>query len=147
MGFKYVSSKETRNGPIEYRKAMKSINTPVWYVIVTSWLVQSMASSFSTVDHIPAVIGERRDKKREQDTANDVKLQGIVSHQCTTKKRLLLGAKHTGAWLSVRGNTVTGTVIAATEFRDFYVLVIMLTPLISKTSATVACKTFWRIAI
>ena len=47
---------------------------------------------------------------------------------------------YAGAWLSIRGTTVTGTVLVATEFSDFYVIVKMLTPLISKTSGTVACR-------
>ena len=32
------------------------------------------------------------------------------------EKRLLLCAKHTSTWMSVRGTTVTGTVLAATEY-------------------------------
>ena len=48
-----------------------------------------------------------------------MKLQGIVSDQITFQKRILQTAKHTGAWLSMWGNAVTGTVLAATDFRDF----------------------------
>ena len=67
--------------------------------------------------------------KKDRDSANDVKLQGIVSGQGTFKKRLLLRAKLTESWMSVRDTTVTGTVLAATEFRYFYVLNTTLTPL------------------
>ena len=59
---------------------------------------------------------------------NDKKLHGIVSDQGAFEKRHLLRAKHMGAWLIIQGLTVTGTVLAATEFRDFYVLVTTLTP-------------------
>ena len=58
-------------------------------------------------------IGERRDKKKEWDTTNDTKLNGIVSYQVAFEKLLLLHDKHSGAWLVVRGITDTGAVLAA----------------------------------
>ena len=50
---------------------------------------------------------------------NDAKPWGVVSNQGSFKKRILLRAKHTGAWMSVRGTMVTDTVLTATEFRNF----------------------------
>ena len=91
------------------------------------WFSQGQVG-FSTADRIQAVKRGRRDGKKERDAVNDTKLYGIVSDQGTFEKRLFLHAKHTGAWMSIRVATVTGTVISATEFCDFYVLVTMLTP-------------------
>ena len=48
--------------------------------------------------------------------SDDTKLQEIVRDQGASEKRLFLRAKHTGAWLSVWGTTITGTVLAATDF-------------------------------
>ena len=44
--------------------------------------------------------------------------------------------------MSLRGTMVTGTVLAATEFCDFYVLVKTLNPPTLKVNATVACRKF-----
>ena len=46
-------------------------------------------------------------------------LKFLVSNVQGTDKRLLLCAKITGAWLSIHGTTVSGTVISATEIWDF----------------------------
>ena len=62
------------------------------------------------------------------DAANDAKPRGIFSDQGAFKKRLFHRVKHTGAWTSIRGTMVTGTVIAVTESCDFHVIVITLTP-------------------
>ena len=59
------------------------------------------------------------------------------------KKRLLLRAKNTGAWLSLRGTTVTYTELVATKNFDFYVVNITLTPLTFKINLKVACRLFW----
>ena len=75
--------------------------------------------AFSTADHIQVVKGERLDWKN-WDIANDAKLQEIASDQGAFKKRLLLRAKHTGDWMSVRGTTVTGIVLVTVEFCDFF---------------------------
>ena len=63
---------------------------------------------------------------------NGAKLKGIISDQGAFEKILFLCAKHMGAWLSVRGTTVTGVVLAATDFIYFNVLVTTLTLPISK---------------
>ena len=44
----------------------------------------------STANHIWEVRGERCETKKEQDTANGVKLKVIVSDQCAFEKRLLI---------------------------------------------------------
>ena len=58
-------------------------------------------------------------QEKNRDVVNDAKLQGIISNQDAFKKQLFLCAKHTGSWMSVQGTTETGTILAATEFRDF----------------------------
>ena len=93
---------------------------------------------FPTYDNIRAVKGGIRDGKKDWDATNDAKLQGVFSNQYAFEKRLILCAKHMGACLSIWGTTVTGIVIAATEFRDFYVLVTTFSPLTSKTNVTVS---------
>ena len=82
---------------------------------------------FSTADHIQEVKGERRDKKK-QDTTNDAKLKIIVSYQVAFENLIFLDDKHTGASLILRGITVNDTVLAATQFSDFYEIVTMLSP-------------------
>ena len=57
---------------------------------------------------------------KKRDTLNDAKLQGIISNQGVFKKSLFICPKLTGAWLIVGGNTVNGTVRAATDFRDIF---------------------------
>ena len=92
---------------------------------------------FSTFDHIWAVKGWIQDSKKDQDAANDAKLQGIVSNQGAFDKRLLLFAKHTGAGMIIRGNRVTSTVLAATVYCYFYALITTLAPLTTKTNMMV----------
>ena len=79
-------------------------------------------AGFSNADQIWAVKGERRDGKKYWDAADDAKLQIIVSNQHALEKSLFLCAKHTCAWTSLQGITVTGTVFAATKFSDFMCL-------------------------
>ena len=50
---------------------------------------------------------------------NDAKIQGIVSNQSAFEKLLFLCDKNTGPHMSVWVTTVTGTVLAAMEFRNF----------------------------
>ena len=82
------------------------------------------------------------DSKKNWDTADDTKLQGIVSNQGTFEKRLFQRAKYTGSCMNVRGNLITGTVLPEMESFNFNVIVTTLTPLTSKTNAMVTCKTF-----
>ena len=61
------------------------------------------------------------DSKKYWDTANVMKLQGIISDQGTFKKRLFLHTKYMGAWLGIHDAIGTGTVLATTDSRDFFV--------------------------
>ena len=47
-----------------------------------------------------------------------------------------------GAWLSLWVTTVAGTVLSATEFSLFFVVVTTLTPLTPKTNVTFAANLF-----
>ena len=76
--------------------------------------------AFSNADHLRTLIEERRDRKKYRDVAYKSRLEGLVSNIKGTYKRLLLRAKSTGAWMSVHGTTVSGTVLSATEFWDFF---------------------------
>ena len=84
---------------------------------------------FSTADHLWAVKQERWDRKKYQDDENDVKLGVIANDKGDFEKPLFLCNKHTGFWMSVRGTTVTGTVLPAAIFHDCFVHVITTTPL------------------
>ena len=53
-----------------------------------------------------------------RDGTNDAKLEGLVRDIDTTVRSLILRAKITGAWLNVRGTTVTGTLFLAMDFFD-----------------------------
>ena len=75
--------------------------------------------AFSNVDHLRTLSEERCDGKKYWDAAYESKLKGFVSNFKGTEKSLLLRAKITGDWLSVRGTAVSGTILSATDFRDF----------------------------
>ena len=82
----------------------------------------------SNADHIRILSKGRGDIKKDQDAAYESKLKGLLSDLKGTNKCLLLRAKNTGAWMSVHGTTVSGTVLSATEFRNLYVHVITSLP-------------------
>ena len=90
-------------------------------------LVQAVTGggSFSNSDHLQTLSEEWLDGEEYRDVLHESRLKGLVSDLQGTDKRLLLRTKSTGAWLSVRGTTVSGTLLSATEFPDFYVLFIM----------------------
>ena len=73
----------------------------------------------SNADHLRTLCEERRDNKKDLDAVFETKLKGLFRDLKGTDKRLILRAKSTGAWLSVRSTTVSGTVLSATEFWDF----------------------------
>ena len=56
--------------------------------------------------------------QKHRDDVNDDTLKGLVGSIKCTDRRLMLQIKNTGAWLKVHGNTVTGTVLLATEYCD-----------------------------
>ena len=68
---------------------------------------------FSTDNHLLELREEIQDEKIWDD-ANDSKLKGLVDDLEAPDLRLILCAKNTGSWLSMRGTTVTGKVLAAT---------------------------------
>ena len=49
----------------------------------------------------------------------ETKIKGLLCNLKGTDKSLILRAKSTGAWISLRGTTFSGTVLSATEFRYF----------------------------
>ena len=83
--------------------------------------------AFSNTDHLQTLGEKQLDWKKDRDVAHEYRIKGLVNDIKSTDKRLPIRVKSTRAWLSVRGTTVSGTVLSATESRDFYVLVI--TPL------------------
>ena len=74
---------------------------------------------FSNSDHLRTLSEERRDGKEAQDVAYKYRLKGLVGNLKGNDKRLLLRAISTGAWLSVCGTAVSGTLLPATEFLNF----------------------------
>ena len=74
---------------------------------------------FSNADHIRTLNKEQRDGMKDQDDVYESKLKGLVRNLKGIYKPLLLRAKIKGACLSVQGTTVSGTILSATEFRDF----------------------------
>ena len=100
--------------------------------------------AFSTPDLIQVVKEERWGRGGNQYVANDGKLWIIVSNQGAFEKQLFLCTELTGSWMGALGTTETGTVLSATKFRGFYVLVITLTLLTFKRKTIVACILFLR---
>ena len=64
--------------------------------------------------HLHTLSEEQCDRKKDRNVAYNSWLKGLVSDLKGTDKRVLICAKTTGAWMSVRGNTVSGTVLSAT---------------------------------
>ena len=50
------------------------------------------------------------------DDAKDANFKGIVNNLKETRRHIILCAKHIGSWPTIRGTTVTGTVLMSTEF-------------------------------
>ena len=74
---------------------------------------------FSDSDHIYTSGEERCDRKKDWETENETKLEGLVCYLKGANRRQILRAKIIGAWLRVCGTTASGTVLSATEFWDF----------------------------
>ena len=70
--------------------------------------------ALSNTDNLQNLSEERRDGNKDRESAYESKTKGLVSELKGTDKRLILRAKISGAWLSVRGTTVSGTVLSAT---------------------------------
>ena len=75
--------------------------------------------AYSNADHLRTLGEERRDGKKYREAKNQTKLKGLVCNIKGNKRRLILRNKRAGAWLSICGTTVSGTVMSATEFRNF----------------------------
>ena len=86
---------------------------------------------FSNGDQLLALREERLDGKKNWYDVNGTKIKEIVTNLNRTDHCLILRAKNIGAWMNVRGTTVTGTLLAATEFCGFCAHVMMLPPLTS----------------
>ena len=78
-----------------------------------------VGGAFSNTGHLRTLSEERRDRKKYWDSAYKTNLKGLVGNLKGNYTHLILRAKITGAWLSVRGTTVSDTVLSATKFRDF----------------------------
>ena len=61
--------------------------------------------AFSNADHLRTLGEESRDGQKDRDVANETKLKGLVRYLKGTDRRLILRAKSTGAWMSVRDTT------------------------------------------
>ena len=62
-------------------------------------------------------------------TPRTKKLKGLIRNLKDTDNRLILHAKTTGAWLSISGTTVSGTVLSASEFRNILCACYNVSPL------------------
>ena len=62
---------------------------------------------------------ESHDGQKIWDDANGAKLRSLVDNLDAHDHRLILRAKHTVSWMTIRGTIVNSTVLAATTFRGF----------------------------
>ena len=83
-----------------------------------TWSVTG-GGAFSNNYHLWTISEERRDRKKYQDAAYKTKLKDLECELKGTDKSLILRAKISDAWMVVRGTTVPGTVLSATEYRYF----------------------------
>ena len=81
---------------------------------VSSGKTVTGGGKFSNSDHLWTLIEEWRDRKKSRDVAYESRIKGLVINLQVNDKHLLLRAKSTGASMSVRGTTVSGTVLSAT---------------------------------
>ena len=95
----------------KYLSLLREISEMIGYVMGTS--------TFSTANHLLVLREERCEGLKIQDDANNAKLKGLINDHKSPGGRLVLRAKNTGSWLTAQGSTVTGIVLAATEFRYF----------------------------
>ena len=84
---------------------------------------------FSNADHLRTLSEEQCDRKEARDVAYESRLKILVRNLLGNDKPLLLHTKITGAWRSVHGTTVLGTVRSATEFLDFLCACYNLSPI------------------
>ena len=89
----------------------------------------TVGGAFSNSDHLRTIGEEIRDGNKDREALYKTKLKGLVRDLKSTNRHLILRAKITGAWMSVRGTIVPGTVLYATEFRDLVCARYNLSPL------------------
>ena len=70
--------------------------------------------AFSTPDHLLTLREESSDGLKIRDDVNEAKLKVLAKVIESLDLYLIICAKNTGSWLTVRGTTVTSTVLAAT---------------------------------
>ena len=94
-------------------------------------LIQSATGgeAFSNADHLLALGEERRNGQKNWDEANKTTLKNLVRDLKGTDQRLIIRAKNTGAWLSVRGTTVSVTLWSNTGFWYFLCARYNVTPI------------------
>ena len=83
----------------------------------------------SNAEHLRTLREEMRDGQKDREVANETKLKGLIRDLKGTENRLIIQAKSTYTWLSARGTTVSGTLLSATEFRDFLCACYNVSPL------------------
>ena len=75
---------------------------------------------FSTADHLLVLREERRDNQKIRYDANWSKLKGLVRYLEVLDHRIIICAKNLGYWMTVWGTILTGIVIVAIEFCNFF---------------------------
>ena len=75
--------------------------------------------AFSNDNHLLALREKRPNGQKNWDGVKDAKIKKPSTDIDSTNCCLILRAKNTGAWMNVRGTTVTSTVFSSKEFRDF----------------------------
>ena len=85
-------------------------------------------SYFSTTDHIKVGKEEISDGRKTRGGINDAKIEVIVDTLDDFYCCLILTSKQMGSSLTIQGNMVTGTVLSATQFRDFLCVLYNFTP-------------------
>ena len=63
-----------------------------------------------------------------RDDANKAKLKGLVKDLKALNRHLIIRAKNTGSWMAIQVTIITDTVLAAADFLDFCVKVMILPP-------------------
>ena len=82
-------------------------------------LIQGVTGGvFVTADHLLELGGERHDRQKNQHDSNNVTLKSLVGDLLGTNWCLILWAKNTDACMSVRGTTVSDTVMLDTKICD-----------------------------
>ena len=117
-----LSTMPVKKSGLGLQDLVTSSNDKYLSLICTSRdLIGSLAgeSEFSTTYNLQAVKEERCGGKKSSDV-NDIKLEVIFNHIPTLERSLFIHAKDMGSCLTVWGTTVTGKLLAVTEFCGFF---------------------------